>query len=320
MLSDRGPQFSSELVAEICRRFGVRKAFSSAYYPQGDGKAERFMRTMNNSLSILAGRSHSLWDRYVKRVQLGYNASSNAATGISPFILNTGRCPRLPGQGEIPDVEAPADVLEVINEAVKAARENLHHYHERMKTAFDKTRKDVQLDEGAWVVVQLSDYERNKAECRKLAPRWSDPCQVVSRLSNGVTYHVRREDGKVEAVHISKMLPLSRGLTQILERCEEEAVRPEMPEHMHSSRSWQYTGTPMCTGSDEDEIEEVISWSAVEQPPAGPTLDEAAPRIACAAPKELWRVVVRRVSTTGHGSRCPQTQVGVLRGWTRRRW
>ncbi|EZG42922.1 KRAB-A domain protein, partial [Gregarina niphandrodes] len=53
VLSDNGPQFRSALVALLCQYFGMQKIFSSAYYPQGDGYAERMMRTLNNSLASL---------------------------------------------------------------------------------------------------------------------------------------------------------------------------------------------------------------------------------------------------------------------------
>ena len=46
VLSDNGPQFASKLVEMLCSYFGMQKIFSSIYYPQGGGYAERFMRTL----------------------------------------------------------------------------------------------------------------------------------------------------------------------------------------------------------------------------------------------------------------------------------
>ena len=73
LLSDRGPQFSGALVDAMCAHFGIKKIFSSAYYPQGDGFAERFMRTMNNSLAALSREDPKHWHTYVPGLAFAYN-------------------------------------------------------------------------------------------------------------------------------------------------------------------------------------------------------------------------------------------------------
>ena len=214
LLSDRGPQFKSHAVEAVCAAFGVRKIFSSAYYPQGDGFAERFMRTLNNSLSILARKSVRNWSSLVPGIQLGYNASQHAATGHSPFLLNTGRVPTLPGETITPILSCPKTaeaLVEVIRTANGQARQTVEAYWERMKARFDRNRKELKLEVGDSVLVRLSDYERRQFPCIKLAPRWSAPAKVVGAKSNGVTYDVKRSAGGIEAVHITRLLPLALG-------------------------------------------------------------------------------------------------------------
>ena len=99
LLSDRGPQFKSQLIELLCATFGVNKIFSSAYYPQGDGFAERFMRTMNNSLSVLCRSAPKTWDTFLPGLAFAYNVTEHAATGLTPFFLNSGRVPRFPRGG-----------------------------------------------------------------------------------------------------------------------------------------------------------------------------------------------------------------------------
>ena len=45
LLSDRGANFLSDLVTEICHLTGVRKINTSAYHPQSDGMVEKFNST-----------------------------------------------------------------------------------------------------------------------------------------------------------------------------------------------------------------------------------------------------------------------------------
>lgn len=213
LLSDRGPQFKSGLIDSLCGTFGIRKIFSSAYYPQGDGYAERFMRTMNNSLSVLCRSEHDRWDEFVPTLQLAYNASGHAATGFSPFQMNTGRIPRLPGESEKPtqSITTPTHfekIRDLVGDTLAQARSNLESYWSRMKASYDRGRKEVELKVGDWVLIRLNDHERSHFPSLKLAERWSDPCKIVGVKSNNLTYDVQRTNG-VEAVHVSRLLPLS---------------------------------------------------------------------------------------------------------------
>ena len=46
LLSDRGPNFLSELLREVCTLLGIEKINTSGYHPQTDGLVERFNRTV----------------------------------------------------------------------------------------------------------------------------------------------------------------------------------------------------------------------------------------------------------------------------------
>ena len=212
LLSDNGPQFRSALVEALCRYFGIEKVFSSAYYPQGDGYAERMMRTMNNSLSVLCRESPYKWDGYVPGLQFAYNSSAHEALGYSPFEMNTGRIPRLPGEvttmsGGPSEWEHIRRLHNTINTIHQKARDSVDKYWNAMKARFDKGRKDIGLSPGSVVLVQLTDAQRCMYPNRKLAPRWTRPGKVIRTLKNGVTHEVALEGGSM-TVHVSRLLPL----------------------------------------------------------------------------------------------------------------
>ena len=214
LLSDRGPQFHGSLVAALCENFGIEKIFSSAYYPQGDGFAERFMRTLNNSLSALSRHDPERWDEFLSGLAFAHNSSGHAATGVSPFLLCTGRNPRLPGDSLVesgPLATTASDYLKklrnIISRSHERARNAVQAYWERVKKSYDKNHREVKIKVGDLVLVRLSDYERQKFPVLKIAPRWSNPCAITKILQNGVTFYVGRESGP-EAVHASRLLPL----------------------------------------------------------------------------------------------------------------
>ena len=50
VISDNGPQFSSEAYAQFAREYGFKHATSSPNHPQGNGEAERGVQTIKNLL------------------------------------------------------------------------------------------------------------------------------------------------------------------------------------------------------------------------------------------------------------------------------
>ena len=50
VLSDRGTQFTSELMAEVSRLLGVKQLYTTPYHPQANGLVERFNRTLKSIL------------------------------------------------------------------------------------------------------------------------------------------------------------------------------------------------------------------------------------------------------------------------------
>ena len=77
LLSDRGTNFLSNLILDLCKMLGISKLNTTAYHPQCDGAVERFNRTLKSILRKHAARFGSQWDRgrtVIRRThQLGKN-------------------------------------------------------------------------------------------------------------------------------------------------------------------------------------------------------------------------------------------------------
>jgi len=80
-LSDRGSNFISALVKEVCCLLNTRKLNSTAYHPQTDGLVERFNNTLAASISMFVNPEQTDWDLFLPSILLAYHVSP------CPFLL-----------------------------------------------------------------------------------------------------------------------------------------------------------------------------------------------------------------------------------------
>ena len=96
LLSDRGTNFLSNLVLEVCKLFDVKKLNTSGYHPQTNGLCERFNSTLIQMLAKTCERYGHDWAKHLSYVLYAYRVSVQESTRESPFFLLYGRDPALP--------------------------------------------------------------------------------------------------------------------------------------------------------------------------------------------------------------------------------
>ena len=87
LLSDRGTNFLSNLIMDLCKMLGISKLNTTAYHPQCDGAVERFNRTLKSILRKHTARFGSQWDRYLPGVLWTYRNTPHTSTGEKPSFL-----------------------------------------------------------------------------------------------------------------------------------------------------------------------------------------------------------------------------------------
>lgn len=149
LLSDRGANFLSELIQEICKILSVKKINTSGYHPQSDGLVEKFNSTLISLLSKVA-KSGKDWDRHLPFVLFAYRASVQESTRESPFYLLYGRDARLPSESVLSHEPSPyaVDIVDYKTELVSSlanawrlAKENVSAAQVHQKRQYDKRAK-----------------------------------------------------------------------------------------------------------------------------------------------------------------------------------
>ena len=95
LLSDRGTNFLSKLVAEVCKIFQIQKVNTCSYHRQTDGLVETFNTTLCKSLFMYVAKNQKDWDDFIPLILFAHRTSISEAIDDSPFYCLYGREPRL---------------------------------------------------------------------------------------------------------------------------------------------------------------------------------------------------------------------------------
>ena len=145
LLSDRGKNFLSKLLREVCKILNIEKLNTSPYHPATDGLVERFNSHISQSLSMYVSANHKDGDEFLPSTLFAYRTSPQATTGDSPFYLLYGREPRLPIDVNMlpPNVEKlstsieehRARIVTQLEEAQRLAKQNIELTQQQMSKA-----------------------------------------------------------------------------------------------------------------------------------------------------------------------------------------
>ena len=169
LLSDRGLNFTSALVEELCAAFGIQKCRTTAYHAQCNGQVEYFHQTLFCMIGNLACDKKAQWEQHLPELLQAYNSTWSVVTGYSPHYLMFRRCPCLPVDYYFPTVSAskhfhcvPAYVTEVrrcFKEAYAEAHLQTNCEAEKQKWYYDRTMSIMQLVLGNMVLMKNDVYQ-----------------------------------------------------------------------------------------------------------------------------------------------------------------
>ena len=250
LLSDQGSNVDSETMNELCTAFQIEKRRSSAYHSQGNGLAERNIRTVREILrtSLLDTKmSQKEWRKILPSTTFAVNSTESCSTKCIPFKVAHGRAPTLPEdialgvreRLELRDSTSASQYAEetafALNTTFQRVARELGVTREKMKRQHDKNVRINDLNIGDKVWIKRKFYKTG--ESRKLAPRKDGPYTVISKLPNGVNFHVKNDSSRKEKiVHHDRMIP-ARLETQKSTATRLSKELPAEPEATSSSES-----------------------------------------------------------------------------------
>ena len=280
MLTDRGPQFTSDLMKEVSRLVSIHHFTTTPYHPACNGLVERFNGTLKAMLKKMCEERPNDWDRYLDSLLFAYRETPQDSTGFAPFELLYGRDIRGPlmilselwtNEEAVPEIKTAyqylIDLRERMEKTCEMARNELLKSHDRYRKNYNRKAKSRTFKVGDEVLLLLPT-DRNK-----LLMHWKGPFRVVGtvgkldyRIDTGhrvTTFHanllrkyVRREDDQQRTDETANMevvdkptTPLDIAATSVVNDDddddgseESDTDQPRMKELLHSP-SLQQTQT-----------------------------------------------------------------------------
>jgi len=213
--SDQGRNYESEVFKELCRLLEVRKTRSSPRHPEGNGQAERFMKTLTTMIKSYI-KDQSEWDLNLGCIAGAYRAAVHETTGFTPNMLMFGREVRMPVEVMFSSFSQSGEEIDSygvyvnqlrsqMQKAHAVARKHLQTASQRQKQCYDVKANMNEYKPGD-VVWYLCETKKINV-CPKLQPAYQGPYVITRRLGS-LDFAIRKEyKGKELVVHHNKLKP-----------------------------------------------------------------------------------------------------------------
>uniref|UniRef100_A0A3B3IH81 Gypsy retrotransposon integrase-like protein 1 n=1 Tax=Oryzias latipes TaxID=8090 RepID=A0A3B3IH81_ORYLA len=211
IVSDRGPQFTSQVWKSFCSALGATVSLSSGYHPQSNGQAERVNQELEAALRCLAAQNESDWSKFLIWVEYAHNIHPSSATGLSPFEVSLGYSPPLfPSQEfdlAVPSVQLHLQRCQDIWRQARAALLRTRESNCQIANRHRVVSPDYRPGQKVWLSSRNIPIQ---ASSRKLAPRYIGP-YVIDRIINPSCVRLRLPAAlKVHpSFHVSQIKPVS---------------------------------------------------------------------------------------------------------------
>ena len=184
IISDRGPQFASDLFRAVLKGLGIESALSTAYHPQTDGQTERMNQEVEAYLRAFCNQRRDDWVSWLPIAEFALNARVHSSTNYSPFYLMYGYEPQfhvpIAPNTTVPTADARLTELAKARADATAA---LNLAAERMKEYYDEHHTDVEFKVGQRVYLDTRNLPVPSLP-RKLVDKYAGPYTIVRRVGN----------------------------------------------------------------------------------------------------------------------------------------
>ena len=201
IIMDNGTEFNNAKWLETLAKNGVEVRRITPYHPQGNGRCERFNRTLKEMLTRLVNNQRSEWENQLPSALMAYRNSVSMVTGHTPFFLLYGRQGRLPLSAtyHARQENELADRLYDHHRALDVARELTKNSRKYNRERLQKKSRESRIEVGDHVVFKAPPDRLSMTA--KFDPRY-----LVIARRGPVVWIKNQQTGKEKTVNIDKVV------------------------------------------------------------------------------------------------------------------
>ena len=221
LLTDQGSNVDGSIVNKLCEQFNITKRRTSGYHSQGNGFAERNIRSVKETFRTLLLEfklPQMMWRGLLPSVVFALNTSVSASTKCTPYQVIYARNPSFPVDILMDTVSSNPtattqlnylkDMKIQIRDIILHVSKNLLISRHDMMRQYNKNIKYFNYLPGEGVWVKRRNFK--PGESRKLAPRKSGPWTIVEKKSNGVNFEIVNSKGESKIIHHDRLVPINQ--------------------------------------------------------------------------------------------------------------
>ena len=231
--SDQGRNFEGELIAEVCKLYGIKKTRTTPFHPQGNAITERYNRTLCSLIKSVDVADRRRWPELLPHLVHIYNCTPHSVTGIAPYTVLFGREPTTQIDHLLNNAQSDwgTDFVkrqaECLQRAHEIARQRIEQAHDANKRRYDMKAKDAPLAVGDRMLLKQCNFK----ERHKLANRFHEHPYIVTSVNDAHdVYGIRPVMGGKEKRVNRKLLILDPRVEQIHDLPDEPLPVPSLSE------------------------------------------------------------------------------------------
>jgi len=219
--TDRGSDFTSNLMVEVTKIFDIRKVLTSPYHPIANGEVERSNQTLIARIRMFIDRTQEDWDLHLPFAVFSTNIHMNETTKFSPFEVIYGRVPKLPIDSVLSyspklhflDLDLYShEVKKHFAYALRIVQQNIYENQDKYKEFYDRSKHNVEYAVGDLILKE--SQVRKPGISKKLLPLYDGPYRVVSVKYPNIEVQLLSDSTKREVIHVNRTKRFYKRLSQ----------------------------------------------------------------------------------------------------------
>ncbi|XP_037526427.1 uncharacterized protein LOC119403570 [Rhipicephalus sanguineus] len=162
VLSDRGTNFTSDLMKEVARLLSVRQLHTTPYHPMANGLVEKFNGTLKLMLKRMCAEKPRDWDRYLAPLLFAYREVPQAKLWTNADLTEEAKT----------TYQHVFDLRNRLEETCRLAHEELEKAGARYTKLYNRKAKERSFNPGDKVLILLP------TDTNKLLLQWKGPFEV----------------------------------------------------------------------------------------------------------------------------------------------